>query len=944
MNEKNLVSKCPFCGYPVEVQEHAPGCPSTTLKGGDAIPDSEGTAFQQKTPARLEQQFRFASAQRAEKYPRPDRLPEPPAEFFGLSGPVLKARLDSDPQLLAQYTEYLQALRKMKLENKIDSLEHSDQAMNKMVDGEKPPSALLERIFSAIKGGGKFFDEKIFRDEQITKAINDPERFFSLVKNTALGRSGWFLKHFDKISPLFSEKEVREIIGVAVERSPRDALFFAKYWHTFCDDEQFSDLVEKAYDQAGEGYSNYIIANNQLRQRVSSELQTKLVNSSQPDNLFVNIDELITEGLINPDQARKTFLRFASGELSGSSSEVGKVFDAYLKFFTGEHKTELQQVLKTRLEKGYLSIYDIETFRKTLGDEWRREMVLGIAEKRPEDLMGQKGMFDDIISTDEVEAKLQAKLSATSNARYGDYFDMIRHQANLTPATRKLLAAKIMEILPGLALQNWSWVQKEYSESDRPRLVQELIQRSPYHLALQPELIKELPGLTDQQQLEKLREYILNDPSFEFLDHYTEPGKAEWLRRAIPSAELSDFVIRKAEINPSGLQLRWSALRQALGSDEQLEALVRKMMVRSPQEMISNFKQVAYLFPESESETLLEDLVRKNPQVALSNLDSLYTWVGLLKPDVANDLLNELINKYPTDALMRLHNLGHQLPVEGRKEKIITMVANNPPVALSMVERVNKFVPEFDEAAIINSAQSDRSRVAMAPASIGDFFKNFARAKTDEQRNAILREGYEIYNSIEVIQQAGQVERYLELSKKSIVSKSDELRYLELAQAFVMSKTIFQPESSGQVELPESFSDMETVVYEQVAEICDAKELNTDQRRQATEAFGGAVPLLLYLRRHWQHPELMPLLKKVFNEAGTGHYHAWRFDLGQPLDQAQAEGRLPKRLTEIQRDKWATDEATDISSVLEVNAADIAARWARKCKVSARKSPGRRVI
>ncbi|MBU0597760.1 hypothetical protein KKF61_02045, partial [Patescibacteria group bacterium] len=294
-------ANCPFCGFPVETKEHSLDCPNAN--------------FKQKDAADLEQQFRFAQAQHLEEYPRPESMPEPVAELLSLSPKEFKARLDGDASLNEHYQTYLNKLRELKRETK---RYFRDQAKERDIGEEpicsRPPEQLFTRILKRVQGGGKSFDEKLFRDDELEEAKQDPDKFFELLNRTIVEHPRAIIYHGDRLRALFKPEDYKKMVIAAAEKSPTDFLVFAHHVHDFFDDSELNDLLQKACKDGRCIVPESIMKNEKVKGRVNTETRKSIVEALGNDNLMEHLDEYMAEGLVTEDQARDTYLRYLNDE------------------------------------------------------------------------------------------------------------------------------------------------------------------------------------------------------------------------------------------------------------------------------------------------------------------------------------------------------------------------------------------------------------------------------------------------------------------------------------------------------------------------------------------------------------------------------------------------------------------------------------------------------
>ncbi len=925
MSEKQPTAQCPHCGYPVEIGEHASDCPNSPEK---TVPSSEDvqTIGTQKGPQELEQQFRFAEASRMMDYDEDvDKtpIPEPPEQIYHLSADELKDRMKSDSDLQEQYQTFLGALRKLRKNehNAYKYRGHGSKGDSHPLPFEYGiPTGLMERILSRMQGSGGL-SERFFTDAARDQASGDVESFYSLIRNTLQERPDAFLMNSKELRGIFHDDEIRNIAQKAAERDPRLFLFYLDKYDSLFDDHELNELVVNAAAQSPYSIDN-LFKKDSVRARLTPETLKHCAEMVSDHELFENINQLVSEGVFTREQAMDAFLQRIDRALVPS-----EVVAHYCALFTTEaDKERLRQALSklTQEENIHYHFSDPEKtlnqYASVLGEGWKAETVKRMAQYAPDDLLDQPELVAEYFGEHGMEDILE-RCVTTLEKNFSPMFseEVLRHKL-ITPEQRERVSRIIIRESPYEALRNSHIVLDVIPEEERPQLIKRLMTEYPESIVYGRRHFDQMSHMSGEEKREFGRGLLAEARDFRFLETYrsqTEDGN--FLRELVSEDELMDFLLRKAEMNPQHALMELDKIRQVLGTEEDLVKFVEKLSYLVPHQVLDYFPNFSYLFNEDEARLFLERVIGMDEEAAL---DYFHKWSKAVSPDWAKMKLKQLVDKHPSEALVSADRIIGYIDEKDRPGLIRSWIKINPFVGYEMADQIRRFVPEISQEKIMEDAANDTERIQFAPKTISNIFKRLERAKTPEQKTTLLAKGYRLYKSIGTLHSEGLQDDYEKIFAAENPSESDEERLLEDAYSFALLKRMKQ--ESTESTLPETWAQLREQLGVEISNQLTAPDLSPSEQQKAIESFGGGSPILLYITKHRDNPEIMSLMKEAFQQAGLGTYHEWRFEKNRLLEDIKMEGHVPEALTDSQFDTWSQDQKTDLAASLETSSTDVA--------------------
>ncbi|MFH0805061.1 MAG: hypothetical protein V1916_02605 [Patescibacteria group bacterium] len=867
----------------------------------------------QKPPDEQEAQFRLASLKQSYDSDGRQHLAEPDPALFSVSPHELRERLAADPQLQAQYEQYLENLRQLRRE---------DRAGSDVIG--RQPAPLVERILRSMQGGASF-DEKLFRDEELDEARRDPEKFTGLLRTVFDRRPAAALQHISRLRGFFTPEEVKSTIYGAAEREPGESLLWVHQFADAFDDTALNAFIEKSFRSDQRNNAVFLFDHADLVQRLRPDLARGILHAVQGKSFVGGITTCIELGLSTPEEARGVLFKLIRDpELYITDRAVVGTYLGFVK--SPEDRAQLQAVIAEQLEDtDYLNrffILDFEMYGAVLGEEWKQSTVEWAALVDPLALLTSPDVAAAYLPPDLFDAlALKVFADPTTKLNWWTHAGLLEDE-HFAESHRKLLRQRILAEEPSYAILYPDRVLADIPPAEQPSFIRRLLIERPDRLDANLSIIDRLTDFNEEQKVQFARDLLLRSDSMAFLDAARSPlqSEAARLHRIIPPEQMKEFIFQKLELNPGDTFMRLNELRQVLGSDAEVERVVRQFASRNPREVLARFNYCAYLFPMEERVAMVRDLASQHGEAAASTLR---WWADSIPRDVARELVLMLGAKYPDALLGRVDEaVAYLAPGEEREQFVRSLVLENPMVAVGMERYLTPVAPAMTRGAIIAAARSDSGRLAYAPKTIADYLKRLETARTIEQRDFVSVEGMVVYQAIHEIRSQGFGEQFLSLQSPGPLTSRQERQLLDDAYCFALANRIAGTRVAE--VFPNSPEQLKAELTERVCAFLDARELDADQRERAIESFGGTTPLLLYGVQHAGNSAVMDLLKEVFRQSGRGEYRRWRFGLDQPMENMTEAGLIPAGITAEQLQAWSTDEESDSATSLESSSADVA--------------------
>ncbi len=873
--------------------------------------------FRPKSPEQIEEEYRFVAAQKTVGFE--EKMPEIDSKTFSLSKEEFQKRIEEKPELKKYLNSYVEGLRKMKKET---YEYYKNEGLNN--PEESGPVPLRKKILKRVQEGN--IGDKFFSDEELENAKNNTDSFYKLFKTLKEERPSAILHSIEYLRPLFKPEEIKEIINKASEKSPRDVAFHLKNVADLYSREELSSLVKNISRQDSYYLCHTILNQDEVREKLDPDLKKVLAIKTVEKYVTPDIDKYLAEGLVTPEEAKSSFLKYLSGDVT-YTNEPGE--EKYLKLFSSdEDKKLLIKLIGRRIESGdtngvfpsYAFKESLEKYEQFLGSQWKENIIKKIIEEEPYTIIINPKEAHAIIGQEEYLRLFEQWVK--TNTRSINEFDYrhIKKEAGLNPEHLKMLSEMIIERDPELALSDYKNILKNIPENEKPGFIRNLIERTPDIVSRSPEIIDELTDISEEERRKFAREMIMDSRSFSyFLQSYLEKDSCgDLLREIIPPEEIEEFIFKKSDLEPSRAFWALDKLRDVLGGDKGLEKFIRRFVERAPDEAIYNFYQYSYLIPAQEREPFIRNLISLNE---IAGLEAVNNWSEIISKESTQKIIKEIAKNQPMFTLDRIDTIAYHIEESERVEFIKSLIQSNPALATGKEEQIKKFLPEISKEEIIDRALEDEQKIAFAPNLIKEAFKKIKSSKTEDQLANSAREGALIYGHIENILQEGYGEDYLKIIKSENPKLKEQKKLLESGHGFVLVKRFGK---KNEVEpFPQSSSELKERLNRLTSDFIEAEGLTPEEEEKAVESFGGAAPLLTYAHKHKNNPEISSLLKEIFKEAGKGTYRKWRFGLDRPLEETIAEGKLPKKLNKEQLIEWSGDEKTDINTTLKTSSKDI---------------------
>jgi len=938
---EQLKTKCPHCGYPVEIGEHASDCPNkkekaveepvvTTEEQADE-PNSGSTLSQdKKSPQQLEQQFRFSEAYKMTRGESDSELsPEPEAELFQLDQNELKKRLAENPGLQAQYVEYVKNLRGLRKSERWKLMTYNVENKSNTKDTaviDRPPLDLMESILKSVQGSGSIGSERYFSDADLEEAKNDIDKFYSLLRMTVQERPDAFLRNIERIRSIFHDDEIKKIAQAAAERDPGGFLYYLDSFADIFTDDELNSVVRDVIEGDSNNYGIMeILKSDKIKSRLEKKIIIECIDNKKEKSLFPDINNFISGELISREDAISQFVKYVDGDKYFDKDD--KIIQEYLGLFSSEDElNKLRASMDKRAGQGDLDtlLYpleeSLELYGAVLGDKWKNEVITRMVNDNPEEFLKNETVVEknkNVVSMDAIVDRCIEKIRDNFNYQI---VEKLLEYKDLTPEQRKIVGQQAVEGSPYLAFRHRNVVLETFPEEDRPRAMQQILEGYPEGIVNGSTELKKLSHLSESEQVQFGKGLLEDIEDFRFLDTYKSDGhEGEFLRRLIPESELKDFIIRKAELHPDNAIRSLKKIREALGNEEDLKELVKKLIGVNTYTALTEFSTYAYIFDKSEADELLDDLISRDPDSALTSIDR---WSKAVPNEQMKEIADRFISMSPDMSLYHFEHLARFVDKNKMEEVVSKLIDENNFIAYSRFDVLRKFVPGLTKESILDGLEANEDYLQFAPKNLKELTKRLRRSKTIEQEETLVQQGFLVQRSINAIRREGYEQVLLKVIKKENPNERNEIKLLDNIHSLALIKKIGGIDVD--IESLSSSQEVEEKLINETASILDIAGLSKEQHRQAIESFGGASSMLLYMSRHKDNPDIMDLLRKTYEKAGQGSYREWRFEQDRSLEEIIKDGRLPEKISQDQYDSWTKDDQTDMSAALETTSADVA--------------------
>jgi len=939
-----------FAGLQAEgPKQESPVLAEASFEAGLAV--TKNPRFVEKTADQLKSQRRLADIYKSVNFFnwRGFDVPEGadnPSEFNEIIQREKETSRASQKQteLLAKYRDYLYVLKRIReqqepqIKEELAKLSGSASRVEAYMRAVSFSGPLFEKILLGMQegGSGRSLNKK-FTDEQIEAAKKDENFAIDLINQALEHSPGSFLGMIEQAKFFLPKEKMRELADKNIEKNP---LLFLSYFDRlaeYYEPHERKAVVAQAIEKEGSGAAvmHYfgkpkiceLFGKDEAREIILSAAKEAYVSALQPEQIKLYIEK----GFVDEKDIRQIVIHQIKSREDGI--DLAKDF---LQYFKSEEERNLlkSEVLNAFLRKEKsASIYGIEKALANFG-EIDKDQVVRILRTQLEEKVSVAFNLDILfkyLAADEVNAFIEKKIKKKD-------FDLFSLPSKLlgSDLVRKELKDELMDLLinerPSEFFDSFRDLIALRPEEERKGLVVNLAGRARPAVVLRNiDLI--MPYISDDAKTQK--EFILNlikeDKTISFVDVYGY-SKEDWLlKKLFSKEEMRELLFKSLDLGAEDIfRADLKSIRDILGGDKELKSFIQNAAYNDPFGLFSHFGELNYLFSNDQAKEFIGNICvdERGGSAFIFSIDKLAPIVGA---DFACRFIEANKGKYLTDIMFKLENCLGFIPDDRKSEFLGELIRINPPLAISEVEggrsALKRTLPDLDREKIAQIGQADQERIAFAPKTLLDFYKELPKLKDPSDINALFSQAAEIYFCISGIEKNGLSADYKKAQAAQALSGQKEEELIAIFNCFGILKEKHPDQFQELATLGGSLQESSQILFGELAKKLNlAAALLEDQRNNFFETMKTPAPFSTYLFQYESRKEYREILAGMFESIINKQFEEWKFDGKTEGEFARLKEKksVPSALSFEQYALWKKDEESSLFETLSTDAQTLA--------------------
>lgn len=777
-----------------------------------------------------------------------------------------------------------------------------------------------EAILQALQPYEALSLMKEFTDEQIEEAKSSEEKFHDVLNQACVNNPEIIFKILGEIPDFWNQEQVREHINSLLEYKPEAIIKNFSRIKNYESPEEQKQLIREALSRVQ--YKEVVIKcyfsnPDIIAQFDPAELREMVLEPTKRAGSYSfpndHLDEFVSKGILFPSDVREMYLRMLSREDWYIQDE-----GVFVKYFTEEEdlKNLKEMLWKAMVRKNKpIDLGHLETYDSLFSEEEKAEILREQISKFPEEGVRYIELMLKHLTPEETRQNVLNALPKKESSLYYHNWRIVLEKKILTPEEEMELWRNAIEARPTVALSYIDEYLKFFPQPEHSKIILGIVENMGGTDAME-EVEKWIRFIPEENRKEVVQNSILSENNYSFVKKYLDSAKIvdSEFAKLFNREEIRSLLDRQLELGMKGIFSNLKSIREFLGSDKSFKEFLSTAILKEPDKILDSLQQIKYLYQPNEIKDLIDTVStdRRGIVACFSNFEE---WSFILGKDYVWQFLNKVKTETPYFILENLSKVINYVPREEREKFIMDIIMAAPPVAYFLNSEIQKYMPEMTSQKILEVAQGDSERMQYAPKTLTEIYKRVAKMPNVSEAEPLLREAFDLYESINSIQNKGYDSAFKKIKNTEDISQKMESRVLETFKCLAMLSEAEGAINQERVEKINGISDAEHILFQQLSERMNlGREITKEDSERFMAEMETPVPFLTYYLQYEKSPAHKKILSEMFDAILNGTYNEWKY--GSPTEEGLQEMKdkklLPEFLTLEQYISWQQDDSTDL--------------------------------
>lgn len=842
------------------------------------------------------------------------------------------------------YLQSLRSLRRGQTERIHEELSQVPQGESRVeaylqtVQEYSPPlgEKILERIQSNYRSTYYGEIRRSLTDQEVSEAAKNQDTFYETLYSIFDSPGGLdkFLKNIPIVEQLLPSEKIAHYLTLCSEEGSFSFVNQFGSFKKYLPSERHKELLETAIRRGGHAEIHF--SSGRLGEYFSRDEARGLILTALAERRWLpdpyTLQELIDNNYLDSEEVRDLILKKINTYVSpGEISQLAS-------FFPPEYRDELGTKVMSIVMDKETKISTIKELEEILSEEQIKKVLNHWIEQKSFWILTDE-LLQKYVPKQTIQNWVKEASSRESILDHAGYFvQPIIESGYLTDGEAIDLAKRNIKKFPHSLLTNdelRKFFMQNTSSSEYVTTLRNALENYPSSLLFRADEF--LPFIThDPQEQKKLLEESMFHQStgVSFIELFDKAEDDSFIKKLFTHEEIKEILFKKSELSPEGL-LGGSllALREFLGSDEELKRLTNLGREGNPYAFVSNFKQLHYLYKNETYDILRELQTTSKGMDALASF--LQEWSDFADAEYVQNFLWKVLD---TDSIPSvIHGIKeylYRLPDSEKEEYKRELVKVNPPAILDVLSYDERYKEYFNKEMVTAIAQQDEERLRFAPRTLNNFYTHLEKNK--DIATSTWKEAIETYFFIAKIKSNNLENEYQQaMSGEMALFTHEKQTQLTVAQEKELLSTFFcfallkekKPEEFKNLEtLGSSIKEAKHMLFQNLCDLMDFQgEASQETENRFFSAMGSAVPFMLYYLQFESSPEHKVILEDMFKSITDVKYREWKFGelTEETLLELKQKKLIPQNLTLDQYTNWTQDEQTSLFETLSSDAENV---------------------
>lgn len=844
---------------------------------------------------------------------------------------------------LYQYNRYLETLRSLRRAQRGQIA----QAMS----GDRPEpdgrqaylesvnycSAIQEQILNKLNTGETFRLSRAVTEDEIVRGSHDRAAFNEVFMKIFQRRPDSIVHIVDTLPAFFDEREIRNILDIFQRKDTVTWLIYLDKYRSLYQPHEIQAITVSYLDEHPPFATTFFDHENNRALFTTAEIQSRLraalvTKLDQPGAWLTydneNISQYVSEGLLTAEDIQD-YVRRAIEKKSFGVDLLTRMRTVVSDEFRSTLHDDILAAFTRTNETAPLA--SLSALADLLGPEACRTLILQRVQAKPEELMDNLDLAQKLLAPEEFTATV-AKFSAALLANsYPSWFALRQFfESKLISGQEKTaLAEQLLADRPDNALEYSQMLFAHLEPDTRVERIRAMVERSSPHMLLANHE-QWLPYLTTDPQEQKryLLELTNANPSMALVEMYATGNKDRLVRQLFTREEIQALLIEQAELNPGVMYVCLKEVRDILGSDAELKAMVLRTAPADPSAFFYHTDELAYLFDPAEFSQLIGTMSSsvKGLSAAVNSID---TWASLVADQsLVTSIIARAEQEDPLAVFSQLDKCLNYIPVDQQVAFIDRLTRQYPPLAMYRLSVINSRLPDLTTDQIITNAEADPEYMSLAPKSLHEIYKKIRKTAPDTlMYQTYLGDAFTTYRSINTIRRTALDQVYARVYTRSKITQRQESDMLAVYECLALLREQDPAGFGPQVEKGETLDEAKMILFNELAHQTGIEEtVTTEQMQNFFMTMESPAPFMTYVLQRKSSPEHMVVLVGLLRSMMTKTYLEWKYGGAEQenLTRLKEQQLLPPSLDAEQYRQWQQTEQTELQGTLAVDAGQVA--------------------